>query len=32
MIPTDLPDLKLLQLFDLFYDTRSATRAAEQLR
>lgn len=31
MIPTDLPDLKLLQLFDLLYDTRSVTRAAEQL-
>jgi DNA-binding transcriptional LysR family regulator len=27
----DLPDLKLLQLFDLLYDTRSVTRAAEQL-
>lgn len=31
MIPTDLPDLKLLQLFDLLYDTRSVTRVAEQL-
>lgn len=27
----DLPELKLLQLFDLLYDTRSVTRAAEQL-
>ncbi|MCP3720296.1 LysR family transcriptional regulator [Paraburkholderia sp. CNPSo 3281] len=31
MMPTDLPDLKLLQLFDLLYDTRSVTRVAEQL-
>jgi DNA-binding transcriptional LysR family regulator len=31
MLPTDLPDLKLLQLFDLLYDTRSVTRVAEQL-
>ncbi|WP_338642043.1 LysR family transcriptional regulator [Burkholderia pyrrocinia] len=31
MTPTDLPELKLLQLFDLLYDTRSVTRAAEQL-
>ncbi|OXI93335.1 MULTISPECIES: LysR family transcriptional regulator [Burkholderia] len=31
MIPTDLPDLKLLQLFDLLYDTRNVTRVAEQL-
>lgn len=31
MTPTDLPDLKLLQLFDLLYDTRSVTRVAEQL-
>lgn len=31
MIPTDLPDLKLLQLFDLLYDARSVTRVAEQL-
>ncbi|CAM2160317.1 LysR family transcriptional regulator [Paraburkholderia tropica] len=29
--PTELPDLKLLQLFDLLYDTRSVTRVAEQL-
>lgn len=28
---TDLPELKLLQLFDLLYDTRSVTRVAEQL-
>ncbi|WP_109477116.1 LysR family transcriptional regulator [Paraburkholderia sp. C35] len=27
----DLPDLKLLQLFDLLYDVRSVTRVAEQL-
>ncbi len=27
----ELPDLKLLQLFDLLYDLRSVTRAAEQL-
>ncbi|MEX3933785.1 LysR family transcriptional regulator [Paraburkholderia phymatum] len=31
MLPTELPDLKLLQLFDLLYDTRSVTRVAEQL-
>lgn len=31
MLPADLPDLKLLQLFDLLYDTRSVTRAAGQL-
>ena len=31
MMPTDLPDLKLLQLFDLLYDARSVTRVAEQL-
>ncbi|WP_106854048.1 LysR family transcriptional regulator [Caballeronia novacaledonica] len=31
MIPAELPDLKLLQLFDLLYDTRSVTRVAEQL-
>ncbi|MFT3813192.1 MAG: LysR family transcriptional regulator [Acidovorax sp.] len=31
MPPADLPDLKLLQLFDLLYDTRSVTRAAAQL-
>ncbi len=31
MIPTELPDLKLLQLFDLLYDVRSVTRVAEQL-
>ena len=31
MLPTDLPDLKLLQLFDLLYDARSVTRVAEQL-
>ncbi|MBW0449966.1 LysR family transcriptional regulator [bacterium M00.F.Ca.ET.228.01.1.1] len=30
-IPTELPELKLLQLFDLLYDTRSVTRVAEQL-
>ena len=28
---TALPDLKLLQLFDVLYSTRSVTRAAEQL-
>jgi len=28
---TELPDLKLLQLFDLLYDVRSVTRVAEQL-
>ena len=28
---TPLPDLKLLQLFDVLYSTRSVTRAAEQL-
>ncbi|MEY4767253.1 MAG: hypothetical protein RI907_3926, partial [Pseudomonadota bacterium] len=27
----NLPDLKLLQLFDVLYNTRSVTRAAEQL-
>jgi len=27
----NLPDLKLLQLFDTLYDTRSVTRAADQL-
>ncbi|WP_175942697.1 LysR family transcriptional regulator [Caballeronia sp. BCC1704] len=31
MSPSELPDLKLLQLFDLLYDVRSVTRAAEQL-
>ncbi|KUZ68103.1 LysR family transcriptional regulator [Burkholderia ubonensis] len=31
MMPADLPDLKLLQLFDLLYDVRSVTRVAEQL-
>lgn len=31
MPPTDLPDLKLLQLFDLLYDARSVTRVAELL-
>jgi DNA-binding transcriptional LysR family regulator len=31
MTPAELPDLKLLQLFDLLYDTRSVTRVAEQL-
>jgi DNA-binding transcriptional LysR family regulator len=31
MAASDLPELKLLQLFDLLYDTRSVTRAAEQL-
>ncbi|MBN3751411.1 LysR family transcriptional regulator [Paraburkholderia sp. Tr-20389] len=31
MTPPDLPDLKLLQLFDLLYDMRSVTRVAEQL-
>ncbi|WER48315.1 LysR family transcriptional regulator [Cupriavidus sp. WKF15] len=31
MTPTDLPDPKLLQLFDLLYDTRNVTRVAEQL-
>ncbi|WP_206955898.1 LysR family transcriptional regulator [Trinickia acidisoli] len=31
MMLTDLPDLKLLQLFDLLYDMRSVTRVAEQL-
>lgn len=31
MTPTELPDFKLLQLFDLLYDTRSVTRVAEQL-
>ncbi len=31
MNPAELPDLKLLQLFDLLYDVRSVTRVAEQL-
>jgi DNA-binding transcriptional LysR family regulator len=31
MVSADLPDLKLLQLFDLLYDVRSVTRVAEQL-
>ena len=31
MNSSDLPDLKLLQLFDILYDTRSVTRVAEQL-
>ncbi|MGU3781175.1 LysR family transcriptional regulator [Burkholderia metallica] len=31
MTSTELPDLKLLQLFDLLYDLRSVTRVAEQL-
>ena len=31
MSPTELPELKLLQLFDVLYDTRSVTRVAEQL-
>lgn len=31
MAATDLPELKLLQLFDLLYDARSVTRVAEQL-
>ncbi|WP_116137293.1 LysR family transcriptional regulator [Trinickia diaoshuihuensis] len=31
MTSSDLPDLKLLQLFDLLYDARSVTRVAEQL-
>ncbi|SAK61555.1 LysR family transcriptional regulator [Caballeronia fortuita] len=31
MTTSELPDLKLLQLFDLLYDVRSVTRAAEQL-
>ena len=31
MTSADLPDLKLLQLFDLLYDLRSVTRVAEQL-
>jgi DNA-binding transcriptional LysR family regulator len=31
MTTPDLPDLKLLQLFDLLYDARSVTRVAEQL-
>ncbi|MGR3911116.1 LysR family transcriptional regulator [Burkholderia sp. SR8] len=30
-MPADLPDLKLLQLFDLLYEVRSVTRVAEQL-
>ena len=30
-VTTDLPEIKLLQLFDVLYDTRSVTRAAEQL-
>ncbi|CAE6806874.1 PCP degradation transcriptional activation protein [Paraburkholderia nemoris] len=31
MDSTELPDLKLLQLFDLLYDARSVTRVAEQI-
>ena len=31
MLPSVLPDVKLLQLFDLLYDARSVTRVAEQL-
>lgn len=31
MNSTDLPDLKLLQLFDILYDVRNVTRVAEQL-
>ncbi|WP_295984698.1 LysR family transcriptional regulator [uncultured Variovorax sp.] len=31
MASSELPDLKLLQLFDLLYDARSVTRVAEQL-
>ncbi|MBN3786647.1 LysR family transcriptional regulator [Burkholderia sp. Ac-20353] len=31
MNTSDLPDLKLLHLFDMLYDTRSVTRVAEQL-
>ena len=31
MTAPDLPDIKLLQLFDLLYDTRNVTRVAEQL-
>lgn len=31
MTPIDLPDLKLLQMFDLLYETRNVTRVAEQL-
>jgi DNA-binding transcriptional LysR family regulator len=31
MDTTELPDIKLLQLFDLLYDVRSVTRVAEQL-
>ncbi|KWN09633.1 LysR family transcriptional regulator [Burkholderia territorii] len=31
MTPPDLPDLKLLKLFDLLYEIRSVTRVAEQL-
>ena len=31
MTQPDFPDIKLLQLFDLLYDTRSVTRVAEQL-
>lgn len=31
MLPPGLPDVKLLQLFDLLYDARSVTRVAEQL-
>lgn len=31
MAPDELLDLKLLQLFDVLYDTRSVTRTAEQL-
>lgn len=31
MMQNNLPDLKLLQLFDLLYEIRNVTRAAEQL-
>ncbi|SAK44268.1 LysR family transcriptional regulator [Caballeronia calidae] len=31
MDTTELPDIKLLQLFDLLYEVRSVTRVAEQL-
>lgn len=31
MLTNDLPDLKLLRLFDLLYETRNVTRVAEQL-
>ncbi|CAM5184666.1 DNA-binding transcriptional LysR family regulator OS=Castellaniella defragrans OX=75697 GN=HNR28_003415 PE=3 SV=1 [Castellaniella defragrans] len=30
-LPTPLPDLKLLRLFDLLYELRSVTRVAEQM-